>query len=87
MPRVENTGDNVSQYCEESGEGSSTFDICGGCEIDLIGDETCFVGILKPYNGDPIGHDGHSSGADHPPYSECDYTCDVCNNPLKDEDN
>ena len=31
MPRVENLGNNVSEFCEKTGEGSSSHNVCNRC--------------------------------------------------------
>lgn len=31
--------------------------------------------------------DGMNGGCEHPPYSDCDYTCEFCENDLTDDDN
>jgi len=87
MPRIENTGTNVAEYCEESGEGSSTFDICNGCCTQLEYDPHVFDCILSPYNGDPQGIDGYEVGGVHPDYEGERYTCETCFKPLTARDN
>jgi len=89
VPRIENVGSNVDEYCEKSGEGSSTFDICSECNETLLGYNTLvFRGDkdFAPYNGDPVGFDGHETWIDHPPYEECGYTCTHCHTPLTAKD-
>ncbi len=84
MPRVENLGTNVTTFCEESDEGSSTFDVCNTCHADLELDPHAFDYKLKPFNGDPEGDDGRGGDVEHPPYNDCMYDCEVCSVPLKD---
>lgn len=86
MPRIENIGDNVSKYCEETGEGSSTFDICSCCAEILDIDPHAYDAELEPYNGDPRGDDGYEAGCVHPEYDEEDYICEICQEPLTSAD-
>ena len=85
MPRVENTGQNVSKYCEESGEGSSTYDVCGDCYDGLQCDPNFYNEQLTPYNGDPQGDEGWTGDANRPPYDDDDYECAVCGVHLTEE--
>lgn len=78
MPRIENIGDNVTEYCERTGEGSSTFDICTGCASHLETDPHVYDAILSPYNGDPEGDGGYDEGCVHPDYDDEDYICEIC---------
>ena len=87
MPRVENCGANVSAYCEESGEGSSTYDLCSYCASELEDDPHAHDAVLEPYNGDPHGDDGWDGDVEHPCYSEDDYRCEVCSSKLGRRDN
>lgn len=82
MPRIENIGDNVSEYCERTGEGSSTFDICTDCASHLETDPHVYDAILSPYNGDPEGDEGYEAGCVHPDYDEEGYLCTFCYKPL-----
>ena len=86
MPRVENCGENVSQWCEETGEGSSTLDLCNFCARQLKHDPHVFGDNLQPYNGDPVGTDGWFAGVEHPSYSGEGYGCDVCGETLSGRD-
>ncbi len=86
MPRIENTGANVSSHCEETGEGSSTFDICTGCTPHLEADPHVYDAVLTPYNGDPQGDEGYQTGCVHPEYAEEDYLCEICLKPLTSTD-
>jgi len=87
MPRVENIGINVNRFCCETDEGSSTFDLCKSCGQEVDDDPLVFYDDLVPYNGDPVGEQGHATGVEHPPYAETDYECEVCGKALYDEDN
>ena len=84
MPRIENLGPNVDEYCK-TGNGSSTHDICAECAKDF--EEPAHHEKLQPYNGDPQGTIGWAGDVWHPPYSEEDYKCAICDAPLTDEDN
>jgi len=84
MPRVANSGSNVDEWCNRSGNGSSTHDLCKWCAGTL---ERNPHGLdLRPYNGDPVGTEGWSGDVDHPEYAECDYTCEVCGKKLTSRD-
>ena len=85
MPRVENLGDNVSTFCEEDGNGSSTWDVCNECHEELEQDSHVFDKTLAPYNGDPDGSDGRGGDCEHPPFDEMDYHCDVCGVAINDD--
>lgn len=87
MPRCDNDGENVNEFCDRTGEGSSTFDLCKDCGEELENDPMAFVDDLKPYNGDPVGDAGHGFGADHPPYEGEEYQCEVCDKRLTAKDN
>jgi hypothetical protein len=85
MPRVQNIGSNVDQSCKESGNGSSTYDICRYCHQKLKKDPNGFNDQLTPYNGDPQGTDGwgdayHYGGS----YEDDGYECAICARPLTD---
>lgn len=92
MPRVENIGDNVSAWCDATGEGSTTHDVCKGCARMLDGDPHYHDGDLKPEgwsmrggNGhEPQGDEGWFEGPWHPDYDEQypPYTCAVCGDEL-----
>ena len=65
MPRVANSGDNVDEWYEEVGEGTSTWDVCRECwrENERLGPRDWERPDGKPirsdafqtYNGDPVG--------------------------------
>jgi hypothetical protein len=93
MPRIENTGDNVDEFCQRTGNGSSTWDVCiecyedydleDGSNLDEVNDK------LVPYNGDPDGV-MRGGSVEHPDYSDgfCDgYRCEICKAPLTEKDN
>ena len=84
MPRVENSGPNVDSWCAQSGNGSSTHDLCWVCASHL---KRAPKGLkLVPYNGDPSGSDGWFEGVDHPEYAGDNYTCEVCGRTLTSRD-
>lgn len=88
MPRVENCGPSVLKFCAESGNGSSTYDVCLACWQKLEKNPHAFDAVLRPFNGDPRGEDGWGGEADHPPYEECDdYRCEACGKRLTSRDN
>ena len=85
MPRIENCGPNVDEFCRESGDGSSTHDVCAFCapgDGEFITDKN-----LTPYNGDPVGTDGWGGEVEHPCFEGEDYRCTICNAKLTEEDN
>jgi hypothetical protein len=86
MPRVYNIGKSVDAFCEKTGNGSSSWDLCQDCAHDLKNDPHIFDAELIPYNGDPNGEDGREGDMEHPSYSECDYKCEVCKQPLTEDD-
>lgn len=90
MPRVENCGENVGDWCEETGEGSSTYDVCRSCAADLSKNPHRYDNKLKPYGwaGEPAGTDGWANdGCEHPDYADEDYHCAVCDKRLTARDN
>jgi hypothetical protein len=94
MPRVEALGPEVDKFCEESGNGSSTHDVCLDCYADLLIDPHAHDEELKTYNGEPDGAPSHGWAGDvvHPPYEDLaeegnPYYCEVCNRELKARDN
>lgn len=81
MPRVENRGDNVARWCEQTDNGSSTHDLCERCAGD--GD---LDSVLPTYHtGEPVGEWG--GNVEHPPYENDDYTCFLCDKSLTEWDN
>jgi DNA-directed RNA polymerase subunit RPC12/RpoP len=90
MPRVDNSGSNVHEWCESPdnkyGSGSSTYDVCMRCYKHLKSDPHFYDEELKPYNGDPLGIDGWGGDVVHPPYEDDDYICAVCKRKLKESD-
>ena len=85
MPRVENNGANVTNWCLQTGNGSSTHDVCNACYKSI--QKNPHVSSLKPYNGDPLGDQGWWGEIEHPSYSGDDYTCEVCDKKLTYRDN
>ena len=84
MPRIENHGDNVTEWCVETGSGSTTHDLCNSC---YKGVEKNPHKKLDLYNGDPLGEAGWLGEIEHPNYSEDDYNCAVCHKRLTYKDN
>ena len=85
--RVENLGKNVLEYCRQTGNGSSTHDLCPDCANQLEDDPNCFNSILKPYNsGEPEGDRGWGGDCAHPDYADDDYKCEICKVPLRSDD-
>lgn len=101
MPRHENCGPEVEKFCEETGEGSSTFDLCNVCSKQWGGHDLPIedVGERNPwtkgcrqvdtYNGDPAGTLSDTGDVCHPPYEEQSppYECEICGEELTEEDN
>lgn len=87
MPRLFNCGKNVDLHCQKTGDGSSTHDVCADCAQGFSEHFPTLEPALEPGNGDPQGDAGWQLGADHPPYSDCDYSCELCHVKLTDDDN
>lgn len=90
MPRVANAGPSVDLFCEKTGNGSSTHDVCADCLLDYgNGGIIPPMPELEPYNGDPGGEIGWQEGVDHPPYEDehPPYRCAICYKDLTKEDN
>lgn len=91
MPRVENMGEAVDEWCNRTGNGSSTWDVCITCyeELDLENGTDLVNDKLEPYNGDPDG-EMRGGNVEHPDFGDdlcSDYRCMVCGKPLTEEDN
>lgn len=87
MPRVENLGENVDEYCKRTGNGSTTHDLCTKCIKQLERDPHVFDDQLTPENhGEPIGVDGWNGSVDHPDYDGSGYLCAICGKELGDKD-
>lgn len=87
MPRIENNGDSVSEWCERTGNGSSTHDVCKPCYNRLEKNPHLFDSKLDRYNGDPLGEEGWGGDVCHPPYEGEDYSCEICKRKLTERDN
>jgi hypothetical protein len=85
MPRIENHGDNVTEWCLRTSNGSTTHDLCNKCFKVVKKNPHEFS--LDLYNGDPLGEAGWLGEIEHPDYSGCDYKCAVCNKKLTYKDN
>ena len=89
MPRVYNSGPAVDKWHEDNDgqEGSSTLDVCSECYTDLSACPTEYNDKLKPYGDcEPQGEEGWIGEAEHPPYAEEDYECEMCGKTLGDDD-
>lgn len=74
----------LDAWHKRTGEGTSTWDVCSGCEAVLDGLE--LPTDLKPYNGEPEIPYLVESGVAHPPYRDGKYQCACCGIELTDED-
>jgi hypothetical protein len=85
MPRVENRGANVRAWCDATGEGSTTLDVCTPCHTILTRTPHAFSAVLISYprhTGEPVGVDGWGGEVDHPSYDDRldgPYRCAACN--------
>lgn len=81
--RVENLGPNVDAYCQRTGNGSSTYDLCRPCASKLHRQPHIFDRVLRAYNpGEPCGSSGWGGDVERPPYDDMPYQCKVCRRPL-----
>lgn len=95
MPRHENCGPEVDKFCEETGNGSSTFDLCKDCSKEWGGEalpirlRTRCLWTVDTYNGDPAGTLSETGDVCHPPYEDQHppYECEICGEELTEEDN
>lgn len=83
---VENLGANVHAWCERTGNGSSTYNLCRDCHDELTVNPHAFPAVLRPYNGDPVGVDGWGGDVEHPPYGEFEDDRCACCGALLDQD-
>jgi hypothetical protein len=92
--RVENLGENVSEWCRLTGEGSTTHDVCLDHAYDLETNSHYYDHILHPrgtnptYGDEPQGDYGWGGDVEHPPYGEmdpADRCCVICDVELLDE--
>jgi len=85
MPRFSNEGPAVTEWCERTGNGSSTRDLCAWCSYGITG--AAWPAEDCERTGEPVGV--HDEGAvDHPPYEDgTDYWCADCACVLTDDDN
>ena len=82
MPRLENSGTAVNDFCERTGEGSSTFDLCKGCAAYYRGNTTAGAGLKLYHQGEPNGT--LEGDVEHPDYDDLDYKCEICDHLLTD---
>jgi hypothetical protein len=81
--RVENLGKNVHEWCERTGEGSSTHDLCKAHAEQLDRNPHRFDTYLKPYGTgrdgsvEPLGEDGWGGDVVHPNYDELSERCAI----------
>jgi hypothetical protein len=92
MPRVENVGNNVYEWNERTGDGSSVHDVCQKCYKKLGKNPHVFDGTLRPYQFDePQGTEGWQGDVEHPPYEDEGWQsvvrCKVCQKKLTERDN
>ncbi len=93
MPRIENTGESVDKWYEEegreSGEGTTTADVCADCWDEYYEESFAVMGI-KIYGCDPVGDS--SEEIDTPVSYEYEYQtgspylCECCFKELRSED-
>lgn len=93
MPRIENAGPAVDEWCDRTGSGSSTFDLCNRCWLNDVWNEPAAQVVaeypdLAPYNGEPVGETFEACGSEsHPPYDDPDnYSCAICGRTLTCKD-
>ena len=93
MPRIENCGETVDKWWEEegqeSGEGTTTADICSDCWDEYYECSFAEMGI-KIYGCDPIGDSSEEfeSPIDYEDeyQSGSPYLCDCCGKELREQD-
>jgi hypothetical protein len=85
MPRIEIVPENWdnSPACKQ-GDGTPTVDVCHWCadnftEGHLLADDIDNGTLPLDYPNATVG----SVEVTHPPYEECDYSCEVCGKQLK----
>ena len=88
MPRVENLGDSVQDWCDNRHrDGGTTYDVCTACYRMLQADPHRFDWQLAPLEpGEPRGLDGWGGDVDHLPYAYSVAHCAVCGVPLTSVD-
>jgi hypothetical protein len=101
MPRIEIDfvdQDKLKAFLKETGNGTSTFDVCETCANKFDTgepwphDEEHKKGDLSPYNGEtdyatyPDGFVVGETEVEHPPYDDCDYNCCCCGGKLNEDD-
>ncbi len=76
----------LGDYCEKSGNGASTFDLCKACakEHEKTGE---LPPDCTPYNGEPEGKYELEGDVEHPPFEDEEYLCECCSKWLTEEDN
>lgn len=86
--RIDFGGEKTAQWCEETGNGSSTYDICTRCHSkhkdtpagELVSEFASGVNIDNPYNGDPFEPEVKMELTYSEPEVERHdpYECDMC---------
>lgn len=88
--RIYNHGEAVDKYCEETGEGSSGWDVCDDCITTLDYSTVPATVGLEPYNGDPAGTGLDLSSTetilDNEYLKSMDYRCELCDAPLWEDE-
>lgn len=85
MPRVYNEGTEVHEWSEETGNGSSVFDLCNKCYPEVVGFAPEVMGLVLYQPGEPEGV--LEGGVEHPDYDDDYYTCTYCGEVLTSSDN
>lgn len=80
--RVSNEGPSVHTWSEQTGNGSSWYDLCNTCAGILDHHPHIYDETLVPWNGDPVGEDGWGGDCAHPCYDDDEYRCAVCKDRL-----
>lgn len=85
MPRVTNSGPEVSDWANQTGEIPTWWDLCAECadvqsyDLDTFQDDLSVEGRHEPQGIWEIG-------AEHPPYDMEDYSCEICSKKLTSDD-
>jgi hypothetical protein len=80
MPRVENSGENVLDWCASHRQArGTTYDVCSRCHQHLANQPHAFDKWLQPSGeGEPQGTDGWAGDVEHPAYAYVQTDCAVC---------
>jgi hypothetical protein len=85
MPRFNNSGRDVSRWAEGRQEASHSLDVCQACVRSIEEREMQYPSWVALDNDEPKGTLERANW--HPDYSELDYRCDLCSEPLGEDDN